>query len=93
VTDTGECAEQVAVIPRSGSAPHIVENMRVWDFALSAEEMELIDGMDEACRVTRDFVGIFEDTPCCPWRAIGIAVAGLLREPPGVSILEPVHIE
>ncbi len=69
----------VAVIPRSSSALHIVENTRVWNFALSKEEMELVDGIDEACRVTRDCVGVFEDTPFCPWGAIGIAVVGLLR--------------
>ena len=69
----------VAVIPRSGSAAHIAENTRLWNFTLSDEEVALVDGMDIGARVTRDFVGVFEETPFCPWGVIGVVLGGTLR--------------
>ena len=37
----------VAVVPRSGSKEHIIENLQLFDFTLDDSDMEAIDGMNE----------------------------------------------
>ena len=37
----------VAVVPRSASKEHIIENLQLFDFTLDDADMEAIDGLDE----------------------------------------------
>jgi diketogulonate reductase-like aldo/keto reductase len=37
----------VAVVPRSGSKEHIIENLQLFDFTLDDADMEAIDSMNE----------------------------------------------
>ena len=48
-------------IPRSGTPAHIAENIDIFGFALSAEEVSTIDGMDKELRLCdkRPFTGDF----------------------------------
>ena len=48
-------------IPRSGSLPHIRENIEIFDFALSEEEMQAIDALNTNTRICdkRAFTGNF----------------------------------
>ncbi len=51
---------RVVTLPRSTKKEHILENARVFDFELSAEEMRKLDGLDEGRRVgphPDEFVG------------------------------------
>ena len=61
----------VAVIPRSTSADHIAENLQVANIEISDEDMASLSKLDFHCRVTRDWVGVFEETPYFPYHFIG----------------------
>ena len=45
---------EVVTIPRSTKETHIRENGEVFDFELSPEEMERLDGLDEGRRIGPD---------------------------------------
>jgi diketogulonate reductase-like aldo/keto reductase len=70
----GKTASQVALrwviqhgcipIPSSHNKKHIAENMNVFDFTLSKEEMEKIDAkakMGQRLRITPDFLGFSDE--------------------------------
>lgn len=61
----------VAVIPRSSSPAHIAENLQVASMKLTEEEMLAMYGLDRHERVTRDWVGVFEETPIFPYHLFG----------------------
>ena len=48
-------------IPRSGSSPHIQENIEIYDFKLTADEMEQVASLDSNLRICdkRFFTGDF----------------------------------
>ncbi len=45
-----ELQHSLVLIPKSGKKEHIIENSRVFDFALSSEEMKLLDSFNEDLR-------------------------------------------
>ena len=50
-------------IPKSQTVAHICENMNVFDFTLSEEEMQTIDGMDQNHKICGDkkpFTGYYK---------------------------------
>eukprot|EP00300_Choanocystis_sp_HF-7_P041504 c8259_g1_i1.p1 GENE.c8259_g1_i1~~c8259_g1_i1.p1 ORF type:complete len:332 (+),score=49.39 c8259_g1_i1:28-996(+) len=53
----------VSVIPRSANAKHIEENLNVFDFKLSAQEMRGISDLDRHKRSFPDLLGVFDDSP------------------------------
>ena len=69
----------VAVIPRSKDPKHIADNLLAASSpVLSDQEMQEIDKLDTGSRITRDWVGIFDDTPYFPYRPLGWAAATIL---------------
>ena len=38
-------------IPRSGSSNHVQENIEIYDFHLSAEDIAFLDGLDKNLRI------------------------------------------
>ena len=48
-------------IPRSGNSDHIAENIAIFDFTLSVEEVEMLDSMDRTLRICdkKPFTGNF----------------------------------
>ncbi len=67
------------VIPRSKSRDHIRSNGDLWGFELSQSECDLINSLDRQERITRDFVGVFEDTPFFPWSVAGAVLNAALE--------------
>ena len=48
-------------VPRSGTPSHIQENINIYDFVLSADEMQTIDRLEQGTRICdkRDFSGFY----------------------------------
>ena len=70
----------IASIPRSSKTSRIVENASIFDFELSEQEMDVINGLNENKRLTRDWIGVFDTTSRFPYKyPIGWIVSCLFR--------------
>lgn len=69
-------ARGIAIIPRSGSPPHIRSNLHAGDLAvkLTEEDMAAMATLNKDKRLQGDFVGAFEETAFVPWHIFGYIV-------------------
>ena len=87
----------VAVIPRSSSPAHILDNARLDDFELSPTDMRDIASLDAGKRLFFDFVGVFDDTSPV-WRYVGAALRLLARAvffvvPNRIDLMQPQVVD